>query len=212
MVQDKVNNFNDFEKYFKDQYWNDIIQHSLQWKVTNGSFYTTGNLTRVQYATQILNAAHDLGMPNTSVLSYLPNHFERHVKPHLFNKTCEKEIMQILANFDADDKKYKARNNNNNNNKTQNDNTNSSNQGQQNKKFNPANNKNNQSQNRAPFPNRNNFNNTNNSNGRGTQRNQNNRSQETVDVNAIENYCEPEVTIINDAIAMATSSPNEEKN
>ena len=52
-------------------------------------------------------------MPDTSVLFYLPNHFERNVKPHLFNKTSKKEIMQILANFDADDKKFKATNNNN---------------------------------------------------------------------------------------------------
>lgn len=116
LVQDRVETFDDFEKFFKEEYWNDVVQHSLQWKVTNGSYFVNGSLTRVQYMTQIFNIAYDLGMNEQVVCSYLPNHFERHIKPHLFNKTTEKEIKQILANFDADDKKNKPRNNNTNNN------------------------------------------------------------------------------------------------
>ena len=83
---------------------------------------------------QRFNIAYDLGMNEQAVCSYLPNNFKRNVKPHLFNKNTEKEIKQILATFDSDDKKNKPRNNNNNNNNNNDNKGQNNSNNQQNKK------------------------------------------------------------------------------
>ena len=58
----------------------------------------------MQYATNIFTIAQDLKMSEPEIILNLKNHFERDFKIHIRNTTNRSEFMNILAEFDSDDK------------------------------------------------------------------------------------------------------------
>ena len=122
-VEDKINNFDEFEKEFKDRYWSDEIKSGLKRKLDIGIFMHNGNLSRAQYATQMLNIAKDVYPEKTEkeIIIQLANQFERAIK--LTVKTqkigTKTEFFYLLEDFDRDDYSLrKKRNYNNNNNQS----------------------------------------------------------------------------------------------
>ena len=179
LIQQDVKSWEDFETEFRDQYWNNTVQQSLHWRIGHGTYYSSKNISRVQYATQILSIGQDLGLPEATVLATLPNHFDRSIKPHLF-KLSRKDMIDMLGRFDNDDRIAKAKKaqyeRNENNKNTQNNQNSTQNQ-----------NSSNQSQNRrgntGGKPQQSQQKNTN--TGRSSSSRQNKQNQ-PVDVNAIE--------------------------
>ena len=104
MIQDQIQTFEDFETEFKNSFWNESIQNNLKWKIAYGKYYRNSSLTRVQYATNIFTIAQDLNMSESEIIINLKNHFERDFKIHIRNTTNRREFMNILAEFDSDDK------------------------------------------------------------------------------------------------------------
>ena len=50
LVDNKIKNFEDFEKVFRERFWNEPIQSHMQARFEIGKFVRNGNISRVSYA------------------------------------------------------------------------------------------------------------------------------------------------------------------
>lgn len=114
VIQHNIEDWETFEREFRDYYWNQTVQMEARRKVHFGKYYKNLNSTRAQHVMKIMSLAKDAteDFDEGEFVKVVSSHFDRNIRLVLVGQraTALKELNEILHIFDADDKN-KSRNN-----------------------------------------------------------------------------------------------------
>lgn len=114
LVDDKISNLEDFEKLFKERFWNEPIQSQMQSRFDLGKFDRNKKLTRVLYAQELISYAQqlELNMPEAELIKKIGRHFNEKAIPRTIRmQNMEKfgQLFDLLQEFDNDQEEYKEK-------------------------------------------------------------------------------------------------------
>lgn len=107
VVEGDVQDFEDFEAVFKEQYWNESITKPLKRKLEFGTYDARFKSSRSEYAIDLFNLAKELDPTRNDeeIIKQIGCHFDREVRSVIRsrNANAKREFFEILSEFDADD-------------------------------------------------------------------------------------------------------------
>lgn len=115
LIDEKVNNIEDFEKLFRERFWNEPIQSQMQSRFELGKFERNGKLTRVLYAQELIGYAQqlELKMTEAELVKKIGRHFvsDRGISRTIRMQNIEDfgRLFDLLQEFDNDTEEYKER-------------------------------------------------------------------------------------------------------
>lgn len=109
VMQDTIEDWDDFEREFRDYYWNSAVQMQARRKVHFGKFYENSKTTRVQYVMNLMSLAKDVTVDfdEREFVKVISAHFDRNVRLALLGQRVAtlKDLNEILQLYDDEDKK-----------------------------------------------------------------------------------------------------------
>uniref|UniRef100_A0ABD2XQ79 Retrotransposon gag domain-containing protein n=1 Tax=Trichogramma kaykai TaxID=54128 RepID=A0ABD2XQ79_9HYME len=116
-VESRINSFADFEREFKNRYWNESVQAKWGRKVEYGKYDISNKWSRVEYASYIWGFAKELDINYTEpqLVVKLASHFDWDIKYTVRTQEIKSQakLFDLLAFKDADTQR--ERNNNSTN-------------------------------------------------------------------------------------------------
>ncbi|XP_023248187.1 uncharacterized protein LOC111643991 [Copidosoma floridanum] len=108
----KAKTLAEFKRKFCERYWSPAVQQSLRRKLEFGQYQLGGKYTRAEYATHMFGFARDLDIPSNdkNLLHQLAAHFGRNFKHAIMcdRNSTDESLLELLAEFDADERRYRG--------------------------------------------------------------------------------------------------------
>lgn len=106
LMENNVVDINDFERKFKERFWNATIQDTLRRRIEFGKYDPVGKMSRVDYATNMFGIAKDLGnnQSDAEIIRKISTHFDREVRFAIRGRSFNKkeELFELLEDFDSE--------------------------------------------------------------------------------------------------------------
>ena len=113
-IKKDIDSYEKFEELFKKSFWIVTVQNGLRGTLTSGAYVSSGNLTRVNYATRLFGIAEDLNVSENErhnitisnvTLDIVIQHFAVDVRRLVRSlRICTRDdFLELLRQFDDED-------------------------------------------------------------------------------------------------------------